>query len=730
MQDTAISLADGSSAAGLNNQSGEKRNGAGTAAELAAVVNKLLPTSWRGLRSDLRLHRGPVDEWQQPTWTLEDPVSDGLFRLGRDEHDLLLCLTIDKDLQTALARYRRQHGKLPTPSELLPFLTMLQQQQLHATAVDVPEAQPSLVQRLKKLMFLRLPLVKPDNLLTRYLPFARILASKPLLWLYSLLGIIGLLRVVPQWEAFVASGGYLFTPRGALLFFVCLAVTKILHEFAHGFSAKAKGLYVSEMGVMLILLWPILYTNTTQAWKLPDRQQRFLIDSAGIRFELALAAIALFLWGFTGTGLLRNMLFFIASAALITTLLVNLNPFMRFDGYYMLMDAWRTDNLQPRGLSLAQHKMRRLLWDWQAEAPEQHPEPRRLALFGVATFSYRVLIGVTLAALVYRFIGAQPGALAFVLVFSLLVLSPMVQEIGALYSQRGLMGKPWRIALSLLLIVGFIILLTLPFSAKQSLPAMLVLADELTLTASEEGLLNSELPKVGDKVATGQTLALLENPALRFERQQTALDIEIQQARISALAASGEQGALRTWLLADTQRLEQRLATFNAASTQLSIAAPRNATVLAINEQLQRGDTIARGGYILTIGNSELQLQALLSFREASELQDSDLQTAEVRFGDALTEPVTAKLVNRQAYQPLPRNSLFDSLGGPIATVELNGVIQPRDAYQTLTYRIDKVPEYLSHGRNVRLWVNGPRRSVLGRMRDFVARQLSGDGVI
>lgn len=699
-------------------------------ATLAAVIQQLLPAQWQGLRQDLKLHHGPEDEWQQPTWTLEDPIDGGLFRLGRNEHDLLLCLLVENSLPAALGRYQRQHRRLPTAEQLLPFLTMLQQQQLHATPVDLLPTSPSLSARLKQLMFLRLPLIKPDKLLTKLLPLAKLLSSQPMRFIYMLLGFIGLLRVIPQWETFISSGGYLFTPQGAITFFLCLAATKILHEFSHGFSAKAKGLYVAEMGVMLILLWPILYTNTTQAWKLKSRRQRFKIDSAGIRFELALASVAMFAWGFTEPGLLRNLLFFTASAALITTLLVNLNPLMRFDGYYMLMDAWRTDNLQPRSMALAQYKMRRLLWDWQAEQPEHHPQPRRLASFGAATFLYRLLIGFTLAGVVYALLGAQPGALAFIVVFSLLVISPIFQEVKSLVSQRKFFGKPWRVVLSLTIIGGFLTLLLLPFSSRESLPAMVLLADELQITTTTEGELKTALPTIGEHVVNGQLLATLENSTLSFEHQQAALDIQIQQARIQALAAQGEQGALRNWLLTDVQRLEQRLATLATAQQQLRITAPRNASVLAVNEELAIGDSVARGGYLFTLGNADIQLQALLSYRDASKLSDSQLQTAEVHFGDAITAPIEASLINRRPYQALPRDSLFDNQGGPIATVEINGVVQPRDAYQTLTYRIEETPDHLSHGQNVRLWVIGPRHSILGRLRNFIARQLSSDGVI
>ncbi len=87
------------------------------------------------------------------------------------------------------------------------------------------------------------------------------------------------------------------------------------------------------MGVAFMVLAPTLYTDASDAWRLKERRKRLLIDAAGVLTEMAIAAIALFLWAFLPNGPWRSAMFFISATAWIMSVAVNLSPFMRFDGY-------------------------------------------------------------------------------------------------------------------------------------------------------------------------------------------------------------------------------------------------------------------------------------------------------------------------------------------------------------------------------------------------------------
>jgi putative peptide zinc metalloprotease protein len=153
-----------------------------------------------------------------------------------------------------------------------------------------------------------------------------------------------------DWQRFVGTFPHLFS-LGALAFGVALFFAKFCHEFGHAFMAKRAGCRVQSMGVAFMVLLPMFYTDVSDAWRVNDRRARLLIGAGGVLAELLLACIALLVWSLLPDGPARTAAFMLASATWITTLVVNLNPFMRFDGYFLLSDLWEVDNLQGRAFA-------------------------------------------------------------------------------------------------------------------------------------------------------------------------------------------------------------------------------------------------------------------------------------------------------------------------------------------------------------------------------------------
>ena len=119
-----------------------------------------------------------------------------------------------------------------------------------------------------------------------------------------------------------------------------------------------------------MVLFPVLYTDNTDAWRLVDARKKLQIVLAGILVELHIALLALFAWGVLDDGPLRSVAYFLTTASIVGSLLVNLNPFMRFDGYYALADYLGMQNLQPRAFALARWQMRQWLFGLAEPVPE------------------------------------------------------------------------------------------------------------------------------------------------------------------------------------------------------------------------------------------------------------------------------------------------------------------------------------------------------------------------
>jgi putative peptide zinc metalloprotease protein len=167
-----------------------------------------------------------------------------------------------------------------------------------------PQATDLLVQKAARLresvgqwilhnyLFTRIPLVHPDRLLGALYPYVR--------WVYGrgfALGIIaiwllGLYLIVRQWDVFRSTFVDLFTVEGAVSFGITLSCLKVVHELGHGFTAKRFGCHVPTMGVALLVLVPVLYSDVNDAWKLTSRRERLAIGIGGVTAELCCAAIA------------------------------------------------------------------------------------------------------------------------------------------------------------------------------------------------------------------------------------------------------------------------------------------------------------------------------------------------------------------------------------------------------------------------------------------------------
>ena len=207
-------------------------------------------------------------------------------------------------------------------------------------------------------LFFRIPLVRPAGLLIHLSPVFEF-AFRRLFWVAVLVtALCGMFLASREWDVFVAAAHSQLSSSGIVTIAAVLVVLKAVHELGHAVAATRYGCRVSTMGVAFLILVPLLYTDTTDAWRIRDVRKRMRIAIAGVSAELAVAALAIFLWAFLPDGQARNFAFTIAVTAPLATLVINLNPCMRFDGYFVLMDYWRIENLQARSFALARWRMR------------------------------------------------------------------------------------------------------------------------------------------------------------------------------------------------------------------------------------------------------------------------------------------------------------------------------------------------------------------------------------
>lgn len=549
------------------------------------------------LRDDLALLPAPSGLDGAPGWTIHDPVRNRYFRIGPEAFALIAHWhhVTPRAIAAAVAE---EHPFEPTGDDVMAFYQFLAANNLTVTVDTAYLARQAAAREtgwfwwlIHNYLFFRIPLVRPDRALSATLGWVAPLYSRAWLILVLLAGLAGVLLVARQWDAFLHTFQHFFSPEGLALYGVTLMGTKICHELGHAYTAKRFGCRVPTMGVAFLVMWPVLYTDTTDAWRLVSRRQRLAVAAAGMLTELMIAVFATLAWSFLPDGPLRSAAYFLATVSWITTLAINLSPFMRFDGYYLLSDALDVPNLQERAFALARWKLREWLFGLDMAPPEpMTPRLRAILLvYAYVTWVYRLVLFLGIALLVYHVAIKVLGILLFVIEIGWFIARPFFSEAKAWWDLRDHFRLNPRTLLTLLGLAGAIGLTVLPVTTTVSVPVVWRSSGFATIYAPFPAKLEETRVKPGQTVAEGDLLFRLSAPDLDGKLRQTTLRIDWMQDQIARLSSSREQlDRLRAMeedlaaALAERQGLQDSL-------TRLEIRAPLSGTVTDLEDALLPG---------------------------------------------------------------------------------------------------------------------------------------------
>lgn len=127
-----------------------------------------------------------------------------------------------------------------------------------------------------------------------------------------------------------------------------------IHETGHASALVSNGCKQTEIGFGMYIYYPVLYTDVSEAWKLP-RQQRALIDIGGVYFQSIFQLLLLGLYLTNGSATL--LYFFLFNDFLMFR---TMNPFLRMDGYWLVADLFGIFNLRQQSTNLIKHYVLKL----------------------------------------------------------------------------------------------------------------------------------------------------------------------------------------------------------------------------------------------------------------------------------------------------------------------------------------------------------------------------------
>ncbi|MFW5858358.1 MAG: site-2 protease family protein, partial [Planctomycetota bacterium] len=683
------------------------------------------------LRRDLEFYEGPAEPDGSPTYNIFDPVSGRYSKVGWAEAEVLRRLRGDATLAEVDAALRRETTVRASREDLQALCADAVRNNLTA-APPRPRADGfirrwragqtnPLTWLLRNYLYFRVPLLRPHAFLGRWLPRVRVLASRWAFVLYAVLGVLGLLLLPGRLDRFLHSFPRFFNWEGAFAYAVALTGIKLIHEFSHAFVARSFGVRVRTMGIAFIVLWPVPYSDVTDAWRLRRRWQRFLIGFAGIAAELTVAAVSLFLWCVAAPGtVLRDVFFILCTSTLISTLVVNLNPAMRFDGYYLLADAWNVDNLRSRATAVARWWLRRALLGLRRPSPEPGLPRRRLVgmlVYAIYAWIYRFFLYLGIAVLVYYKFTKAVGVLLFAGEIWFFLMRPAIQEVRALVRLRDSLSFNPRSIVTGLVLAAVILWAALPLPRTLRLPALARAEMRQVLYAPRGGFVRALNVKPRTTVAAGETLLSIHDPDLETRRRVLAHEEAALRAELNALAESerDEDMGLQAQRLEELAKVTAQRAALHEAEAQCCLRAAVGGTVVRWDEDLREGMPVEEDrplGVIETPG--ALRLVALVEERDLRHLQVGD-RAWFVPTGEARRAPCRVEGISPLRGGDVTEfRSLTVAAGGPldVRRDDRERLILTRTHYR-VNLRLEENPAGLAPGRTGTLMADSRPRSYL-----------------
>ncbi|MEL7263716.1 MAG: efflux RND transporter periplasmic adaptor subunit, partial [Planctomycetota bacterium] len=438
---------------------------------------------------------------------------------------------------------------------------------------------------------------------------------------------------VNHWDRFYTGMRMVMSDGNWISLGIVTIALKLIHECGHMLMCKRYGGHVGGWGVMLLLLIPMPYVDVTSAWRFESKRARILVSAAGMMVEVVLAAIATLVWAATSTGEINQIAYNVMISASMVTLMFNINPLMRFDGYYMLSDALDLPNLANQGQQYLTDIGRQIFFGQPART--SLPFTWRglfIRAYGVAAFLWRITISLSLmfgAAALRQGIGVIIAAISLVLWLGV----PMYKLCRyAIFG--GQFDSPRRMRFLAAVLTCACILVAaatyLPSPATVTAPVVIECDPLTTIRAQTAGFIDEVLVSQGDNIQPGQTLVRLHNPELESEIREL-------QAQINELEVQSATALSRGDITAHVTIKESHDATYKQLQDALSrkkklvVSSDVAGSVLSSDLHDLQGRHVQRGEMLMHLGETG-RMKGLVMLTQQDAKTARTLMGTDVRF--------------------------------------------------------------------------------------------------
>ena len=639
-------------------------------------------SNWRQLKIRSDLVVSPQSHQGQLYYVIKDPVTLRYFRLRPTEYAIFKMLDGDTPVDEIVKRLKTLGHDVPD-DQLQLFLKQLgaanffenvlpnQAESLYQMS-SLRRARRSIWSQAKRILYVKVPLVDPDRAFTRTMRHIGFFWSRWMMLVYAVLVVLALWAFYTRYEEARSHFTGLLAPQNLLALWLIFIVEKVFHELGHGLTCKRFGGEVHEMGVLILVLTPCMYCNISDAWVQEKPSRKFWISAAGIVTELVIACVATLVWWATPSGGVVNSLAYrVMLIAGLSSVLVNGNPLMKWDGYYILSDILGMPNLRENSVRYSALAFRRYVLGMRV------PGIVRFDREAAIKIVYGLLSTGWIAYIMYRITKGMlvrfPALGVWVLISTLygLVLVPVVR-IAQFFAKRR--GEPVGVDVSRLSAISAAVALAAYFlffynmGYSVSAPCVVQPSQRLYVKAPSGGIL-VEMPfRPGETVSEGQLLARLSNPELENAAGILQAQVEAYNVRIDSTRSSGEFIVV-DGLTRERDELLKRLADTRRRIESLVVNAPFTGVVMPPAPQSQLGTFLVEGDAVCELADTfTANVSIAVSETDIKFVRKDAPASVTLRAYPWRPAGGVVREISKAAMRVLPHPALSSKSGGPVVT--------------------------------------------------------------
>ena len=593
-------------------------------AEKNTDLEKMVPSQ---LRVDLIIHKQYFknDEY----FVIKDPLALTYFRLRPEDAFIINLLDGKRNLKAIAEEYYQQY---PNSTHKLEDIGSFIQQLgigglLNINArrfVDYARQKPARpnsllklwMMSMQKLIFLKVPLIDPSPWL------GKVTAKITFVWSHWFVGTClaffawTIFWLILNREAFAHNDINFLSPANLFLLWLSIIFVKTCHEFGHATTCRHFGGEVHEIGVCLICFTPCGYVDASDAYMMKHKRHKIYTTLAGVFTEFIIASLCAYAWLYLSPGLLKNIAFNLMFVASINTIFFNMNPLMRFDGYYVVSDLADIPNLRTKSINYCSYRIQQFLFGirntFQERLFDLQTNGRFFIIYAISAFLYMGFIIYSLSQIFAHVLspyglgefGLSLGVFAQISFIGFpiaKVLSDVFNPEAASHIIKVESTKNRLIFIGLSLLVIFLVIAFLPSRYNINRQGIVLYSQSEIIATRTGGLVQDVFVKTGDWVEEGEVVIRLKNPSLESDLAIAQVDFEL--AKLSYGALQNESSWETTRHMA-------------GAAAALEVAETHYRRVLEEAEDLELKAPIA--GYVLTtdvhqfIGKYIVPRQALM----------------------------------------------------------------------------------------------------------------------